>query len=143
MELTCAHFRGHFSANLGQKTLKDMGSIFKKRVHLRRFTISTYMAKMPVSADFLHFHKHWSEPKIFVFKSSHQKQCRKAHNIGHFCQKDQTSISLRSKVRNRAKLTFQLAPKWQKVANGWILQIWLFSTLPSPQTTRRERFDVH
>ena len=83
------------------------------------------------------------EPKIFVFKSSHQKQCRKAHNIGHFCQKDQTSISPRSKVRNRAKLTFQLAPKWQKVANWWILQIWLFSTLSSPQTTRRERFDVH
>ena len=72
------------------------------------------------------------EPKIFVFKSSHQKQCRKAHNIGHFCQKDQTSISPRSKVRNRAKLTFQLAPKWQKVANGWILQIWLFSNPTKP-----------
>ena len=68
-------------------------------------------------------------------------QCCKAHNEDHFCQKDETSISLRSKVRNRAKLTFQLALKWHKVANGWILQIWLFSTLPSPQTTRRERFD--
>ena len=38
-ELTCAHFRGHFSANLGQTTLKDLGSISEKRVHLRRFKI--------------------------------------------------------------------------------------------------------
>ena len=30
-ELTCAHFRGHFSANLGQKTLKDLGSISEKK----------------------------------------------------------------------------------------------------------------
>ena len=66
------------------------------------------------------------EPKIFVFKSSHQKQSCKAHKIDHFCQKDDTSIALCSKVTNRAKITFQLAPKWQKAANGWILQIWLF-----------------
>ena len=67
LELAGAHFRGHFSVKLGQKTLKDMGSIFKKEVHVRRFTISTYMAKMPVSADFLHFHKHWSGAQNICF----------------------------------------------------------------------------
>ena len=49
--LTSAHFRGQFPANLGQKTLKDMGSIFKKKVHLLQFEILTDMAKMPILAD--------------------------------------------------------------------------------------------
>ena len=58
------------------------------------------------------------EPKIFVSKSPPQKQSWKAHKVGKFCQKDQTSTCLRSKVTNRAIIAFNLAPKWQRAANG-------------------------
>ena len=58
------------------------------------------------------------ELKIFVFKCQPQQQSWKAYKGGKFCQKDQTPISLCSKIRNRAIIIFHLALKWQKAANG-------------------------
>ena len=58
------------------------------------------------------------QPKIFVFKSSSQKQNCRAHKKGQLFHQDQPSTCLCSKVRDRATTAFPLAPKWQKGANA-------------------------
>ena len=74
------------------------------------------------------------EAKIFVFKSPPQKQSWKAHQGGQFCLKDQTSTCLRSKVTNRAIIAFNLAPKWQRAANGGFCKFGSFQ----PYLTHRQ-----
>ena len=75
------------------------------------------------------------EPKLFEIKSSTQQQSCKAHKIGQFCHQDQPSICLCSRLRNNS------LPASSKMVEGrqWqILQIWLISTSPNPQTARLE-----
>ena len=54
---------------------------------------------------------------LFVFQPLAQQENCKAHKIGKFCHQDQPSICLCSKVRDRARTAFKLAPKWEKAAN--------------------------
>ena len=57
------------------------------------------------------------DPKLFIFKSSTQQQSWRAYKIGQFCHQGWPSICLCSKVRDRARTAFELAPKWEKAAN--------------------------
>ena len=57
------------------------------------------------------------DPKLFIFKSSTQQQSWRAYKIGQFCHQGRPSICLCSKVRDRARTAFKLAPKWEKAAN--------------------------
>ena len=57
------------------------------------------------------------DPTLFIFKSSTQQQSWRAYKIGQFCHQGRPSICLCSKVRDRARTAFKLAPKWEKAAN--------------------------
>ena len=57
------------------------------------------------------------DPTLFIFKSSTQQQSWRAYKIGQFCHQGRPSICLCSKVRDRARTAFELAPKWEKAAN--------------------------
>ena len=74
------------------------------------------------------------EPKLFDFKSSSQQQSWSAHKIGQLCHQDKASTCLCSKVRDRAMTAFQLAPKWQKGANGGFCKFGSFQ----PNLTHRQ-----
>ena len=95
---------------------------FEIRVRLTPSTLGPkILMKTLFSAIFgklLHFIIDGREPKLFDFKSSSQQQSWSAHKIGQLCHQDQASTCLCSKVRDRAMTAFQLAPKWQKGANG-------------------------
>ena len=123
--------QGSFFSQFGAENSKRHGVYLQKKVHLRRFTISTYMAKMPVLADFRHLHKHWSGTQNNCFKSSTQQQSCRAYKIGQFCHQGRPSICLWSKVRDRALTTFQQAPKWSKVANGGFCKFGSFQQCPT------------
>ena len=110
---------------------------FEIRVRLTPSTLGPkILMKTLFSAIFgklLHFIIDGREPKLFDFKSSSQQQCCKAHKIGQICHQDQASTCLCSKVRDRAMTAFQLAPKWQKGANGGFCKFGSFQpylTLP-------------
>ena len=110
---------------------------FEIRVRLTPSTLGLkILMKTLFSAIFgklLHFIIDGRESKLFDFKSSSQQQCCKAHKIGQLCHQDKASTCLCSKVRDRAMTAFQLAPKWQKGANGGFCKFGSFQpylTLP-------------
>ena len=74
------------------------------------------------------------EPKLFIWKSSTQQQSYRAHTKGKFFHQDRPSICFCSKVRDCAMTTFQLAPKWSKVAVGGFYKFGFFQ----PYLTHRQ-----
>ena len=95
--------------------------IFDHWVHLNpphlRWSFRFFGDFRPFQRNFYIFINAGLEPKLFEIKSSTQQQSCKAHKIGQFCHQGWPFICLCSKVRDRARTAFKLAPKWEKAAN--------------------------
>ena len=97
--------------------LKDHILLVKKKSFPGNITFWTEMAILTLIEISYIFILAGLGPKLFVFQSWTQRQSCRAHKIGQFCHQDRPSIPLCSKVRDRARTAFKLAPKWEKAAN--------------------------
>ena len=116
------------------KVLKHSYPIFQKTPVHRRLKNLTFWPFLGSRREFQHFHVAGLEPKLFILKSSTQQQSYRAHTKGQFCHQDRPSICLCSKVRDCIMTTFQLAPKWSKLAVGGFYKFGFFQ----PYLTHRQ-----
>ena len=82
------------------------------------------------------------EPKIFIYRSSSKEQSCRAHKIGQILTPISLLYLFLFKSYRLRKNSLSASSERVKGTQRRILQIWLFSTQPNPQTSRLGYFDV-